>query len=60
MRNCFGGRIETWTLDLNPHGRSLPFRTYNNAIEPDQKRNFYRAEFGPMKSSRETSSWAIC
>jgi hypothetical protein len=51
MRGFFGGRIETWTLDLNPHGPDVATvqNPYDAAIDPERKANFYRAEFGPMR-----------
>ena len=51
MRGLFGGRIETWTLDLDPHGPQVATvpNPYDPAIGPDRKQNFYRAEFGPMR-----------
>src|ERR1700712_5267419 len=51
MRGFFGGRIETWTLDLNPHGSDVATvkDPYDPAIDPEHKSNFYRAEFGPMR-----------
>ena len=51
MRGLFGGRIETWTLDLGPHGPQVATvpNPYDPAIGPDRKQNFYRAEFGPMR-----------
>jgi hypothetical protein len=50
-RDDFGGRIETWTVDLDPHRphvRSVD-APYDDAIAPERKRHFYRAEFGPMR-----------
>jgi hypothetical protein len=51
MRGFFGGRIETWTLDLNPHGSEVTTvpDPYDPGIDPERKSNFYRAEFGPMR-----------
>jgi hypothetical protein len=51
MRGFFGGRIETWTLDLNPHGADVATVSdpYDPAIDAEQKASFYRAEFGPMR-----------
>ena len=51
MRSVFGGRIETWTLDLNPSGTGVATvqHPYDPAIDSDQKSSFYRAEFGPMR-----------
>lgn len=51
MRGCFGGRIETWTLDLNPHRPEVATvqDPYDPAIAPERKSGFYRAEFGPMR-----------
>lgn len=48
---CFGGRIETWTIDLNPYGHQVASvdAPYDAAIDPGRKAQFYRAEFGPMR-----------
>ncbi len=47
----FGGRIETWTIDLNPYSAhvSSVADPYDPAIDPARKAHFYRAEFGPMR-----------
>lgn len=47
----FGGRIETWTIDLNPysHHVSTVDAPYDPAIDRARKQHFYRAEFGPMR-----------
>jgi hypothetical protein len=50
-RDSFGGRIETWTVDVAPY---RPVVTtvdcpYDEDVTPDRKRHFYRAEFGPMR-----------
>jgi hypothetical protein len=48
---AFGGRIETWTIDLDPyspHVRSVD-APFDPAIPVERKRHFYRAEFGPMR-----------
>jgi hypothetical protein len=50
-REAFGGRIETWTIDLDPyrpHVTSVD-EPYDESIPPERKRHFYRAEFGPMR-----------
>jgi hypothetical protein len=48
---AFGGRIETWTIDLNPFSPQV--RTvdapYDECIPDERKQHFFRAEFGPMR-----------
>src|SRR5262245_41229896 len=46
-RDAFGGRIETWTIDLDPyspHVKSVD-APYEASIPPERKQHFYRAEF---------------
>ncbi len=47
----FGGRIETWTIDLNPYSPQVVTvdRPYAAEVESGRKSHFYRAEFGPMR-----------
>lgn len=47
----FGGRIETWTIDLNPYSHHVTTveQPYDEGIDPARKQHFYRAEFGPMR-----------
>lgn len=50
-RNAFGGRIETWTIDLapySPHVASVD-APYDPDIPAERKQHFFRAEFGPMR-----------
>ena len=50
-QGSFGGRIETWTIDLNPHSPHVKTvdAPYDERITDEQKEHFFRAEFGPMR-----------
>lgn len=47
----FGGRIETWTIDLDPYSAHVSSvnAPYDPSIPEERKAHFYRAEFGPMR-----------
>src|SRR6187431_15019 len=50
-REAFGGRIETWTIDLDPYSPQVSSvdAPYDPGLPEERKQHFFRAEFGPMR-----------